>query len=187
MAPAPILGDGFTRWPIRSLARTGRDHRVPGGPWTASLLPPESRMNFRDPQPRSRPRGQIRENWTDEQADDQSWPRGTMLLSDTMRTQKGPACAGPYKLLIFGCGGPKPPRVDSAKCTHMSCMCAPTEALLDLEVAAKKIGATAPVEGGPRPYQRAGLRWAPATTWGLATTPDSLINGGPLRPGWSVL
>ena len=31
-----------------------------------------------------------------------------------------------------------------------------------------------------------GLRYAPATTWGLATTPDSLIKGGPLRSGWSV-
>ena len=29
------------------------------------------------------------------------------------------------------------------------------------------------------------LRRAPATTWGLAATPDSLIKGGPLRSGWS--
>ncbi len=34
-------------------------------------------------------------------------------------------------------------------------------------------------------HQCAGLRCAPATTWGLATTPDSLIKGGPLRSGWS--
>ena len=33
-------------------------------------------------------------------------------------------------------------------------------------------------------YQCAELRCAPATTWGLATTPDSLINSGPLRSGW---
>ncbi len=35
-------------------------------------------------------------------------------------------------------------------------------------------------------HQCAGLRRAPATTWGLATTPDSLIKAGPLRSGWSV-
>ncbi len=35
-------------------------------------------------------------------------------------------------------------------------------------------------------HQCAGLRCAPATTGGLATTPDSLIKGGPLRSGWSL-
>ncbi len=34
-------------------------------------------------------------------------------------------------------------------------------------------------------HQCAGLRCAPVTTWRLATTPDSLIKGGPLRSGWS--
>ena len=51
MAPAPILGDRFTRRPTYPSTRTGRDNRVPNGPWTASLLPSERRMNFRDPQP----------------------------------------------------------------------------------------------------------------------------------------
>src|ERR1700693_1942218 len=39
MAPAPILRDGFTRRPTCPSTRTGRDNRVPNGPWTASLLP----------------------------------------------------------------------------------------------------------------------------------------------------
>ncbi len=34
-------------------------------------------------------------------------------------------------------------------------------------------------------HQCAGLRCAPAPTWGLATTPGSLRKGGPLRSGWS--
>ncbi len=34
-------------------------------------------------------------------------------------------------------------------------------------------------------HQCAGLRCTPATTWGLATPPDSLIKGEPLRSGQS--
>ena len=35
-------------------------------------------------------------------------------------------------------------------------------------------------------HQCTGLRCTPATTWGLATTPDSLTKGGPLRSSWSA-
>ena len=42
------------------------------------------------------------------EVDDQSiltLVRSDEAISDIMRTQKGPACAGPFKSLIFGCGG----------------------------------------------------------------------------------
>ncbi len=32
-------------------------------------------------------------------------PLSDKAISDTLRTQNGPSCAGPCKLLIFGCGG----------------------------------------------------------------------------------
>ncbi len=53
--------------------------------------------------------------------------------------------------------------------------------------AARRVGLQATGTGSNLArYQCAGLRCAPATTWGLATAPDSLIKGGSLRSGWSL-